>query len=452
MKMKNRFFTALGLSVTALVKAPSLFAADKPIEISGRYPHLAMFNHNAECGTGAVVAWADRLWVITYAPHAVSGSDGRLYEIDSSLQQVIRPESIGGTPADRMIHRESKRLIIGPYFIDGKRNVRAISPKIMPGRLTAAARHLTDPADKVLILNVEGHLYEVDVKSLAVNRLFARVVPGAHGKGAYSSQRRLVTSNNGARIENPVEPTAKEAPYDTGHEASGVLAEWDGKGWRILELCQFTEVNGPGGKWSTLRMPKADDSYDGKHGRHTEWPRIREVGEGRFLMNMHGSWFDFQKTMNASNSGGLPHLKPVCTRDKQIDDFCEAIASVSRTRSAWIRHPRSASGNRAIFRGVVRSLPRISSWSGLFPIRLHSAGIRLTSTRPMEARRTRRIRATHEASAAFRVTPIAMAIGQGGGVTAALAAREFAGETAAVPYERVREVLLAQGPKLPPAA
>jgi hypothetical protein len=62
------------------------------------------------------------------------------------------------------------------------------------------------------------------------------------------------------------------------------------------------------------------------------------------------------------------------------------------------------------------------------------------------------ISATHEASAAFRVTPIAMAIGQAGGVTAALAAREFAGETALVPYERVRSVLIAQGTKLPPKA
>ena len=53
------------------------------------------------------------------------------------------------------------------------------------------------------------------------------------------------------------------------------------------------------------------------------------------------------------------------------------------------------------------------------------------------------------AAAAFRVTPIAMAIGQAGGVTAALAARDPAGSPAAVPYAEVRQALLDQGARLP---
>jgi len=54
------------------------------------------------------------------------------------------------------------------------------------------------------------------------------------------------------------------------------------------------------------------------------------------------------------------------------------------------------------------------------------------------------ISATHEAAAAFRVTPISMAIGQGGGVAAALAAQ--AGSTpAAVPFAEIRAQLLQQG-------
>lgn len=104
-----------------------------------------MFNHQGECGTGAIVPWADRLWVITYAPHKPAGSDDKLYEIDANLSRVTRPESVGGTPADRMIHRESDQLIIGPYLIDSKRAVRVVSPQQMPGRLTAVARHLSDP-------------------------------------------------------------------------------------------------------------------------------------------------------------------------------------------------------------------------------------------------------------------------------------------------------------------
>ena len=62
--------------------------------ISGIYPHLAMFNDENECGTGAIVPWADRLWIVTYAPHAPKGSSDKLYEITPDLKQIVRPESI----------------------------------------------------------------------------------------------------------------------------------------------------------------------------------------------------------------------------------------------------------------------------------------------------------------------------------------------------------------------
>ncbi len=55
----------------------------------------------------------------------------------------------------------------------------------------------------------------------------------------------------------------------------------------------------------------------------------------------------------------------------------------------------------------------------------------------------RHIGATHEAAAAFRVTPIVMAIGQAGGVTAALAAKAGT-PPGSVPAEEVRERLLSE--------
>lgn len=319
-----------------------------PLEVSGRYPSLTMFNHNGECGTGAVAVWADRLWVITYGPHMEHGSDDKLYEIDAKLNRVTHPESVGGTPADRLIHKESNQLVIGPYFIDDKRTVRAVSPKIMPGRLTAALRSLTDPQNKVLIQTMEGVLWEVDAKTLEPKILFDRPVPGWHSKGGYSGQGHIVVSNNG---ELPAHKKKNE--YRAGADAkdpedAGVLADFDGKTWHIVERHQFTDVTSAGGingapsndaplwsigwdkrsimlkvldagAWHTYRLPKADFSYDGKHGWHTEWPRIREVTGGKFLMNMHGGWFEFPKTMSAANYGGL---KPIGTYLKITGDFC----------------------------------------------------------------------------------------------------------------------------------
>jgi hypothetical protein len=319
-----------------------------PVEISGRYPHLAMFNHQGECGTGAVVPWADRLWVITYAPHLPRGSDDKLYEIDAALNRTTRPESVGGTPADRMIHRESNQLIIGPYLIDANRNVRVVPPSRMPGRLTAVARHLQDPANKVYVYDMEGALYELDVHTLAVRKLFNRVAPGAHGKGAYTSQGRLVIANNGNDIVNKAKPAADDPGYASDREAAGCLAEWNGKNWAVVQRRQFTDVTGPGGiegapdeksplwalgwdkrsvilallqdgKWMNFRLPVADFSYVAKHGWYTEWPRIREVAPGKLLLNMHGGWFQFPKSFAIGQTGGI---RPIGDYLKITGDFC----------------------------------------------------------------------------------------------------------------------------------
>jgi hypothetical protein len=352
--MLTRFRTIfLAAALLSPVTSDRIFAVESPqrevpIEISGRYPHLATLNKQGECGTGAVVPWADRLWVITYAPHKPGGSDDKLYEIDSDLNRTVRPESVGGTPANRMIHRESRQLNIGPYFIDEQRNVRVVSPKAMPGRLTASARDLADPANKLYIFDMEGALYEVDVHTLEAKRLFARVMNGAHGKGAYSGQGRLVVANNGNDVVNKAKPAALDPLYATDPEASGSLAEWDGKAWTVLERREFTDITGPGGidgapddnaplwaigwdrrsvilklldagQWHSYRLPVGDYSYVARHGWYTEWPRIRDVGRGRMLMNMHGQWFDFPKSFSSTNTAGI---RPIGDYLKITGDFC----------------------------------------------------------------------------------------------------------------------------------
>lgn len=342
-----------------------LFAASlafaEPRQISGIYPSLATFNNEGECGTGAVVPWADRLWVISYGPHRPYGSSDKLYEITPDLQQIVRPESIGGTPANRFIHRESNQLFIGPYAIDAQRTIRTIPWQQMPGRLTGTARHLTDPANKIYIATMEAGLYEVDVHSLAVTGLLRdrmnkpapgstaeahpatteTKLPGWHGKGLYSGQGRLVFSNNGEHGK------AAETDPDT---TAGALGERGVDGdFRLVRRAQFTEVSGPGGiygnsdpakdpvwatgwdrrslilqclesgTWHTYRLPKPSHTYDGAHGWHTEWPRIREIGEGDLLMTMHGGLWRFPKTFSATHSAGVA---PRSTHLSVTGDFC----------------------------------------------------------------------------------------------------------------------------------
>jgi hypothetical protein len=121
--MKSLFLTII---VTASAAAPFAGAADAPLQISGIYPHLAAFNEYGECGIGAVVPWAGKFWYLTYPPHFRTGSNDKLYQVDpDGMALTIRPESVGGTHANRMIHRESNQLIMGPYFIDDKGTTRA---------------------------------------------------------------------------------------------------------------------------------------------------------------------------------------------------------------------------------------------------------------------------------------------------------------------------------------
>lgn len=321
-------------------------------EWSGIYPHLSFFNNEGECGTGSVVPWAGKLWALTYAPHMPKGSSDKLYEISPDLVLTVRPESIGGTPANRMIHRESGQLFLGPYVIDETGKVHVIPYTEMFGRPTANARHLVDPAGKIYCTSMEEALYEIDVKTLAVTPLYRDEqdktpgpkagLPGYHGKGSYSGQGVLVYANNG---ENSAE--ARRDPF----VPSGVLAEWDGKEWKVVRRTQFTEVTGPGGifgnenpatdplwsmgwdskslilmlrdggAWHAYRLPKASHSYDGAHGWNTEWPRIREIGEGDdLLMTMHGMFWKFPKSFSVVDTSGIA---PRSIYLKVIGDFCQ---------------------------------------------------------------------------------------------------------------------------------
>ena len=129
---KSRYYLIVALSLSFISCSSKKELKDTPESISGVYPSLAMYNNEGECGTGVVVPWANRLWVVTYGPHLPYGSSDKLYEIAPDLRQTVRDESIGGTPANRMIHKESNQLFIGPYTIDKTGNVRVIPYTSMP--------------------------------------------------------------------------------------------------------------------------------------------------------------------------------------------------------------------------------------------------------------------------------------------------------------------------------
>ena len=347
--------------------------AAEPLCVSGVYPHLAMVNDEGECGTGAVVPWAGSLWVVTYGPHCPVGSSDRLYEIKPDLTRVIRPESVGGTHAERLIHRETGKLLIGQYLVSSNGQVETVWISRMPGRLTGAARHLEDPARKVYVTDMEEALYELDMTDPsktytrirdghnraafeAYFRKWNRTPPpgwneaeastlfGYHGKGTCSGFGKVFYANNGM---------CSSAAMNDPRTPSGCLAFWKPgmTNWELIRTNQFTEITtrdgiygnehpgtnaiwalgwdhrsviltttADGATWHDYRLPKGSHSYDGAHGWNTEWPRIREIGAGDdFLATMHGTFWTFPAAFAPGRAAGV---RPRSTYLKVIGDFC----------------------------------------------------------------------------------------------------------------------------------
>lgn len=325
--------------------------------INGIYPHLTTYAHSRtngaykfgnECGIGAIVPWQGKLYMVNYADHRPQGSEHKLYIIDKDKNMEIFPGSVGGTPAARMIHAETNQLLIGHYVIDAQGNIRVIPITDMPGRITAIARHLEEPAQKAYYCDMEGMLYEVNLHTLEVKKLYQHPLPGWHGKGGYTAQGVLVLSNNGEAGSKDTTDWQVPAEGMNGLEHYGVLGEYDGKRFKVIERKQYTDIttrhginaiandNSPlwaigwdkrslrfkvreNGQWSTFLLPKASYNNDPYHGWFTEWPRIREVGN-EMLMDMHGMFFRFPATFSLEETKGI---RPIGSHLRYIPDFCE---------------------------------------------------------------------------------------------------------------------------------
>lgn len=318
----------------------------KRMNISGVLPNLAVkaehLPQRTETGIGALMPWANRLWFVTYVAHkAGTGGGTGLFSVDDDLNLTKHPESVVGTYANRMIHTESNQLVIGPHLIDIDGNIRTFTDLINI-RITATARHLSDPANLVYMLGMEGELFEANVHTLQATQIANLLVelntvkPGEpgysvlHMKGAYTAHGRLVVANN----------TYNNLDH-TGASLQGRLAEWDGKTWTILDTAQYNEVTGAvsgigdaifatgqdrasailrvfvGGQWRVYRLPKGTHTQD--HTFTTEWPRIREIESERWLMNTCGMFYELPAMQYG---GAVWGVRPVSTHLRIIGDFC----------------------------------------------------------------------------------------------------------------------------------
>jgi hypothetical protein len=321
------------------------------LEINGVFPHLTILgphSFRSESGIGALLPWADRLWMIGYVAH-IRGSRIGLYEIDGKLNIKKHPESITGTFANRYSHQSLDKAIIGPHLIDTLGNVKTFE-ELARHRLTATMAHPTDPDNKVLFLTMEGLLFEASIREdMTVTLLFDLVeeldIPRSsnpHFKGGFTGNGRVIVANN----------SYDEREY-LGTLEAGRLAEWDVKNdsWTILEKNPFMEVAGKmtgnfrdgksvfgnpifatgwdnksvilkcfndrSNEWKTYRLPKGSHSFD--HAWNTEWMRIREAQTERFIMDIHGIFYELPMITYGGKVWGI---KPISYHLRIVPDFC----------------------------------------------------------------------------------------------------------------------------------
>jgi len=288
-----------------------------------------MMPRRSECGVGALMPWADALWAVTYNSHMKNTGTGlSLYRIDEELK-TAKLHNHDGTHANRMVHKESNQLFIGPYVVDPGGDWKHI-PELDAYRLTSTMRHLTDPANRIYYQSMEGHLIEMDVRDRKPRVLFdlvkeMKLAARPHFKGAFTAQGRLVVANNGF--------------YEFGEEQAG-LFEYDGKSWNRLSGKPHMDVAARQdfgsvmfatgwdeasvllwalvkGKWQRYRLPKATHAMS--HAWQTEWMRIREVETEHYLMDIQGMFYELQPL---AFEGRIWGVKPISQHLRIIPDYC----------------------------------------------------------------------------------------------------------------------------------
>lgn len=338
---------AIQFNVSAQKQATPANTPKQPLNINGVFPDLSLIGDHigrSETGIGALIPWADKLWMIGYVAH-ISGSGIGLYEISDDMTMRKHPESITGTYANRMIHDPSNQAVIGPHIIDQYGNVKTFRD-LAKHRLTATMTHLVKPDSLVYFLTMEGLLYEANVYTLKTKLLEDLVMTFynksyqqlysegiyTHFKGGFTGNGRVIVANNAYQNED----------Y-TGSLKGGRLAEWDGKNWTILDSTAYMEVKGKMnpiygngiwatgwdrasvklmffspeyGGWRTYRLPKGSQAWE--HAWNTEWMRIREAQTERFMMDMFGIFYELPVMVYGGN---MLSIKPVCNHLRVIPDF-----------------------------------------------------------------------------------------------------------------------------------
>ena len=223
--------------------------AQGPFVVSGVLPTIVGTAESApnrsECGVGAIMAWADALYYVTYLSVPGAGNGTGLYKVTPNMEQTLVAEH-SSVFANRLLIPGMNSIVIGPYIIDAVGGVRTI-PSLLHVRIGGMAEHLLYPETKVYMLGMDGPLWEVDLVTLEAVQLFDMIKAldmcnfpitcpeQPHFKAAYTGGGKLWVATN-----------TYEEQDELSIQHGGRLAWWDGtsSNWTIVQRTAFVEVTG----------------------------------------------------------------------------------------------------------------------------------------------------------------------------------------------------------------
>lgn len=228
--------------------------AAMPFNVNGIFPALTSRNDMStslkmsEIGTGALMPWGDALYGIDYLRNPGSGSGAALWRVHANMTR----ENLAfhtSTFANRMIHRGTNSIVIGPYVIDAAGQVRVFE-QLLTIRIGGMSEHLISPDTKAYMVGMEGQFWEVDLVNMTATQLFdlcdalhmcARGEQ-QHFKAAFTRFGATYVASNTFEEADYLMNVQSGSPFPGG----GRLASWDGRSanWTILETTAFEEVTG----------------------------------------------------------------------------------------------------------------------------------------------------------------------------------------------------------------
>lgn len=313
----------------------------------------AASNHS-ECGVGALIPWADRLYYSTYLAMPNDGSGTKIGYIDANFADhtVL---TTNGIHTARYIHADTNQLCIGCCVIEADGTSHTINDFVLR-RISGFAAHIVSPATKVYAITMEGVIYEVDLTTYSATLLLdvttALGLTKKHFKACWTyaapfavTDRLLMASNvqtdpvtaanSGALVAvDMVALTASVKLQSSCIEVAGNYYTGNGgfvfiigKDHKSPFLGVMRNNNAEVYKYRFPSPNKSQDWYISQ-----EWMRIRPVTTERMMMNAFGMWFHLSTWLANASAAGIentgsvgtsyPILEPIARYIDTITDFC----------------------------------------------------------------------------------------------------------------------------------